>query len=162
MHKRDNTGLERYRRWEERALAAGRQRLTVWVPSEAFSRLRVLAQTRGESLAQTVAALIMEEHPKAVSANGSAEYSSNGANAPNLEPETLRDNSSQGDDYANASRAWAGLSPEVKELVLGWRDEGLSWSVCAQRLDERGIKPPRGERWGLGRGRTNLSRFFRD
>jgi hypothetical protein len=44
---------------------------------------------------------------------------------------------------------------------LLWRAAGASWTPCAMRLDERGIRTPRGERWNLSRGRMNLARFFR-
>jgi hypothetical protein len=60
----------------------------------------------------------------------------------------------------NVSGNVAAISPEMRELVFGWRAEGASWAECARCLDERGILPPRGGRWPFENGGTNLGRYF--
>lgn len=135
----DTAAAERYSRWEERARQAGKRRLAVWIPAEAFARLQALAQTHGLTLAQTVTKVALE-HRQTVPHEPRAELT-----APS--PKRVGTNG-------------AGISPEVTELVSRWRTEGASWAECARRLDERGIPTPRGGPWLQGRGQTNLQRYF--
>jgi hypothetical protein len=141
----DYTAAERYGRWEERARQAGKRRLSVWLPAAAFERLQALAQEHGMTLAQTVAKVALEHGQELRAAHTAAKVQRVGTNA-----------------SKSVSANGAALSPEVRELVLGWRQEGASWAECARRLDERGIEPPHGGLWLQRRGQTNLGRYFRD
>lgn len=148
MRKPKARTTERYRRWEENAREAGKRRLAVWLPAEVYARLQALAQTHGLTLAQTLAKVTLE--------HGQA------ARLPHRLEATAASPSRVGTNVcANVGTNAAGLTPETRDRVLGWRAEGASWAECARRLDEQGIEPPRGGRWLQGRGQTNLARYFK-
>jgi len=147
----DSTAAERYDRWEGKARQAGKRRLAVWLPAEAFARLQALAQTHGMTLAQTVAKVALE-HGQALPQESRAKHTAARARRVGTNVDT--------NGAKSVSANGAGISPEARDLVLAWRAEGASWAECARRLDERSILPPRGGSWLQGRGQTNLNRYF--
>jgi hypothetical protein len=102
----DTTAAERYRHWEENARAAGKRRLAVWLPAEAFERLQALAQTHGLTLAQTLTKVTLEHRQTVPSELGEAPTAARAKRVGTNAEKSVGTNVSTN-----------GLSPQVRELV---------------------------------------------
>jgi len=120
-----------------RAKHAGKRRVELFITEHALGCLDRLASAQGQTRSETIEGLLLKAPSVPVNVSG------------NTAKRTV-----------NVSGNVAAISPEVRELVFGWRAEGASWAECARRLDERGILPPRGGRWLFENGGTNLGRYF--
>lgn len=113
---------------------ARKRRLELFIDQAAVERLDTLAQAQNKNRSELIEGLLLKGGNVTVNVTGHESKSTgNGTQLP----------------------------PEVFAQVQTWRAEGLSWSQCAKRLDAQGIEPPRGGRWDLGNGKTNLSRFIK-